>query len=120
METVGFWSVIIGLILIAISYIYYQAIDARVRTFEIRMKDEMLKIASTQNAVNVCSDAVRDMRAKVKELREEYEKDSESLDFSIQEIIRLDRELSKLRPIVKVLLPKEPTEEKKKKTKTTH
>lgn len=120
MESIGLWCIIIGLILIAMSYFYHQALEARVRVSEVKMQDEMMKVASTQNAANMHGDAIRDMRLKMKDLRDEYEKDSEAVEFISQEIIRMDRELSKLRPVIKLMLPKEVLSEKKKSKRTAH
>lgn len=118
MNSIGLWCIIIGLVLITMSYFYYQSLDARVRVAEIKLQDEMLKVASTQNAANMHGEAIRDIRLKSKDLKDAFEKDSEALEFLAQEVIRMDRELSKLRPIIKVLLPKEVLSEKKTKAKS--
>ena len=114
MEYISMWMILIGVVLVAISYLFYQTIDAKVTAMEIRLKDETVRLQSNQNAVNMLSDAVRDIRLKMKDTRDTVEMESEAVDKMAQEVIRLDREMSRLRPMVKVVLAKEVVEKKAK------
>lgn len=59
---------------------------------------------------------------KLKDLKDMADTEEKAVDFIAQELIRVDRELAKLRPVTRLVMPKGIFDEKeaKKKSKTTH
>lgn len=113
---------IISITLILFSYLVYQSTKAQMEAMGIRMNDllqrqmDLIKFKQATEARMISQDL------KLKDLKDMADSEEKAVDFIAQEIIRMDREISKLRPVTRLVIPKGMFNEKenKKKSKTTH
>lgn len=113
---------IISITLILFSYLVYQSTKAQIEAMSIRINDllqrqmDFIKFKQSVEARNISQDL------KLKDLKDIADNEEKAVDFIAQELIRMDREIAKLRPVTKLVIPKGIFNEKesKKKSKTTH
>lgn len=105
MEYLPLICMFVAIICAFIAYIAYDCARSETEALSIRMRDLLQRQLDMVEFKNATSSRLLKLNLGIKDLVDKSVDDEKQQDFVVQEIIRLDRELSKLRPVLRLVKP---------------
>lgn len=96
----------ICIICVFITYILFDSTKAYIESNDIKMRDFLKRHLEMIEFKNISEAKMLKLHLSIKDFNDRFLDEEKNSEFYAQEIIRLDRELSKLRPVIRLVKPK--------------